>query len=721
MMCMKKKIPILLVLLLWTGCLFSCNPAVNSPGVETTDRYTEATAGTAAEPLGTEPPETEPPESDRETTLTTEETSPEETTPATEPITEPITAPVTDPVTEPESESATEPETTEAHVHEYDPDGATYELSGDSCTEGVRKISRCTLCGEETVQILHEHIPSMTERVNLADQGYCGGYLLSEACLCGEYRNYSWNLFCPYVTESGSYTDEAGHTVETITYDCPDCAKSLRYRYYRTAVQDTCEVVVQAAFDRLAEGRETELMVCQRNWYDHVYRYTWEEGITSCEDGVNVSRVCQYCGHEDGAETITEHTYYETSRYEWADYGLCGGYLSVLSCPCGQYENYDWQLTCAHTTEEGARTDEAGHEVSVLTNTCATCRRSLRYTAYAAPADTACGMARIGAFEVLDEGEVIFSVNARHNWEEHIYVYAWDGEVSSCTEGVTVSSVCTRCGDRQDPRILEDHEPLLIAHHDLAAEGFCGGFLERYACPCGEMEDYAVSIACMCTPDSVSYVDADGREVTEDTYTCGDCGHTLTYTRTAESAKDSCEVSVRASMTWHEGESIRELTARSAWRDHQYVRSWGEGITSCLEGVCIGYDCLYCGERYEVTFRDHVTFETELYDLADFGLCGGFLSLMACPCGTCHEYDWGVVCRYVAEESEYLDDLGRRVHLTRYSCADCGGELRYSYTKEQQGPAGGTVIRAVFEIVVDQVVTKTISCLKSGGDSGYMM
>ena len=83
-------------------------------------------------------------------------------------------------------------------------------------------------------------------------------------------------------------------------------------------------------------------------------------------------------------------------------------------------------------------------------------------------------------------------------------------------------------------------------------------------------------------------------------------------------------------------------------------------------------------------------------------------------------YDWGVVCRYVAEESEYLDDLGRTVHLTRFSCADCGGELRYSYTEERQDPAGGTVIHAVFEIVVDQMVVKTISCLKSGGDFGYM-
>ena len=127
---MKKMIPILLVLLLWTGCLFSCNPAVNSPGVETIDRYTEATAGTAAEPPKTEPSESESAESDRETTLTTEEPSLEEPTSAT--------APVTDPVTEPESESATEPETTEAHVHEYDPGGATYELS---CGGGAEDIS----------------------------------------------------------------------------------------------------------------------------------------------------------------------------------------------------------------------------------------------------------------------------------------------------------------------------------------------------------------------------------------------------------------------------------------------------------------------------------------------------------------------------------------------------------------------------------------------------
>ena len=40
-------------------------------------------------------------------------------------------------------------------------------------------------------------------------------------------------------------------TVETITYRCPDCAMDLRYRYYKEAVPNTCEMVVQVAFVEL--------------------------------------------------------------------------------------------------------------------------------------------------------------------------------------------------------------------------------------------------------------------------------------------------------------------------------------------------------------------------------------------------------------------------------------------------------------------------------------
>ena len=211
-----------------------------------------------------------------------------------------------------------------------------YELVGSNCEEGVRRILKCVICGDETYRIQYEHV--MTDYVyEFNDVGCKEGWTRHAKCAVEG---------CGYESPEEEYGEE--HQLNTVAEEYFVCTNGKVHRYlYRLcgcgyideftdySLDGGCNIreakdewwlydcgvsVSKSKYDNKKEGCLYETVItyklgmgdtCFRQ-FDHVeslgYFHSWNTTYTrtgeTCADGILVTNVCSVCGETETYTTI---------------------------------------------------------------------------------------------------------------------------------------------------------------------------------------------------------------------------------------------------------------------------------------------------------------------------------------------------------------------------------------------------------------------------------
>jgi len=194
----------------------------------------------------------------------------------------------------------------------------------------------CPNCGQTSEYRSSGHRTEPFE-TDLSEYGTCGGSVHGYSCsICGEITSFYPNFYCDFADETMiEIIDENGVAHSVWTRVCSDCG--LKY------VTDTWDVPKEDCYYERYTSKQLYigdklLWDCTESNYssNHQYEYTYELKGESCEDGVTVTSTCQKCGNEY-TQNVDWHMTIEKERIDLSELGcVCGGYLILNSCPCGE-------------------------------------------------------------------------------------------------------------------------------------------------------------------------------------------------------------------------------------------------------------------------------------------------------------------------------------------------------------------------------------------------
>ena len=373
-----------------------------------------------------------------------------------------------------------------------------------SCSEGYMVYETCMDCGN--VRSYHEYGPEehhwtyRVESIDLADFGFCGGFVGVERCACGDQVDFfDVDMQCQF--DAGIWDEATQSTTET----CLVC-NSKRVYIDGEETLIGCDVY----FDRMiayynADGIKAyeNVLTVKHERHDLVV-VGYEMYGTSCEDGMRVYYSCARCGESMEGD----RNYHETTilqNFDLAAYGVCPGMnMYTYSCICGEYQGLSietWNGSCQTDYDWKEYTDDAGVKHSRSVETCRNCGLKIERDGVAQSIGN-CQKEVTYAVSVSINGTMIYAgsyvqIEDEHNWS---YSYTLMPGAEDCEDGVIVTEICINCGNVQTGE-LRHHAMSEIdapdSRIDLSLYGSnCGGYLVQKACACGKSKEIAFEGKC---------------------------------------------------------------------------------------------------------------------------------------------------------------------------------------------------------------------------------
>ncbi len=449
---------------------------------------------------------------------------------------------------------------------------------------------------------------------------------------------------------------------------------SYVYRMRTYGKEEGAQATVTYVFEQSNGGNEG--FGCAH--YEETF-YILPEGVTSCEDGLLCVRVCNRCG--EIIEAYVEYGHYSTTmHYDLSEYGACYGYISVNSCPCGEYGYWSRDWGCYNDTTQNSYEDENGICHNVETYLCSDCGKVLTVDFY----ETVEGCARTlyVKIEMSINDEVKLSITAieyREYSHEYEYSYVFDRTdvENNCEDGVTITGTCVRCGNTYHDYNTY-HSIYLQQVIDLSEYGACEGELRLLSCPCGKETTLETNYSCWGEQTTDSYEDEEGNLHSVTVTVCENCG--LRWERDEYSQKIGCEKFFYTTYTFQRNDVVivngylcaRKETAHN-W-EYQVEFDNPSDAPNCEEGVRITRVCPDCGESYEEGYYTWHREFGENYDLSEYGACGGNIDIRKCACGLYGDVNMNTYnCMMTDLEPEiFEDDKGVTHTVYTSTCENCG-------------------------------------------------
>lgn len=550
-----------------------------------------------------------------------------------------------------------------------------FELLGEDCNEGVKATIECSVCGDTNTEEYYHHRSFDMEKYDLADYGMCGGELVLRGCACGLdgwFEMLENEDSCNW--QHWYYDDETS----TSTFKCRDCG--AMYSRQNITDLDGCFGTNTTRYE-FTKGYNVVLEVEDTNNYEEhlaIYEFALNVPGGSCSDGYTVYETCTRCGGYWEWEQTTpegEHWARPVERYNMADYGFCGGAVTINRCACGErsdmgrsvweYCDFNWYKHDEATDTTWYKCRTCGNFVSESSIELAKvdCRRTMEttYTFY----DT--------------EKNPLVTMMAEETWTDHNATYTFELDVpgGTCSDGYWITEACKDCGqvDTWHQRPEEgEHWTHEIERYDLSEYGFCGGFAGRYTCACGANQG-TFNSEVNCNWRGVGHGENNGMEIHQEV--CVNCNKTRVTTEGKE-VIDGCLVS-RERIVQYCDEDLNPyftVMGQETWENHDNEYEYIMSGDTCSDGFEQNWRCRRCGasgSSYEQPPEgEHWTHEVERYDLADYGFCEnhGEVRYWACPCGEREGYNSELNDFY---HVGWDDELG----VERYQCDDCGGSYTY--------------------------------------------
>ena len=263
-------------------------------------------------------------------------------------------------------------------------------LLGESCVDGIKTVTVCEYCGDETEDITYKHTVRIyeAERYSFGEIGLCdGGFVYSMGCLCGEEKdeecfvNYSG---CNMGAADEVITTKGNAVKEQKIYECTNCAftyiaergysqeNAAQYVGYTYDVYKLNEETIIEKFKSdpnrhallkheatviytLDEGTKDlshrvsftchECMYQYESKVSHNYEKNYKLLGDSCKDGVEITSVCSDCDHVF-VEVENKHVTKSTEKYEYLqDHRCCfAKTVTISECYCGErfIGGYGW-------------------------------------------------------------------------------------------------------------------------------------------------------------------------------------------------------------------------------------------------------------------------------------------------------------------------------------------------------------------------------------------
>lgn len=303
---------------------------------------------------------------------------------------------------------------------------------------------------------------------------------------CGDWAHYSYLGYCTGTTSNTyvyvqAYLNAAGEPVivranegEGKVYRENGYYRSVDFYYNAKTGEYALEsphkfVLDEKKSNHVCEG--FDLYVCEncgaenKHYLGHLGEmeesYKLADGATSCEEGVVVTYTCSVCHKSDSQKY--DHYWHELVNetvYDLADYGsVCGGNITVHSCPCGEESYIDTNFDCDLNRDwlPYENTDSVewyDHFIGSCVVTDPVCNFAFEYKYYIEYDEECRGVEHyVYLFGTMTEGEFVPSGkkleftndrDVRHNLSSVVTneKYDNDGHRISWDE----ENVCRRCG-----------------------------------------------------------------------------------------------------------------------------------------------------------------------------------------------------------------------------------------------------------------------------------
>ncbi len=416
----------------------------------------------------------------------------------------------------------------ERHDYEY-----TYELEGESCTDGVNMVYTCGECGDTYETHVTHHLSSGRQEIDLSEYTSCGGTVVYYGCnVCGDISSLSHiDLRCDMEqTEYINSYDDYGRLISEYYRDvCKDCGLVCEY-YYKLTHLEEC---AYGAFETYELYMGDECIFENTDEYGvvlHTAEYTYEMIGATCTEGVRIYSECTVCGE---ASNWTEYDHVDL-EYEvdidLSEYTSCGGSINVDRCTvCGEIIRMNSDDLNCNMKEEYYENilDEYENVVGfVATDVCTDC--GLEYTI--TRVNTALGDCRFEVdmiYSFWADGECVIEISEKWYYTDHDEFIDYKFQGNSCEEGVICRTYCTVHGALYEEVVyghIEGYREIYMEDY-----GACEGYIVVIPCAaCGEFlygEDINISCKFSDEPDETDdFVDGKGFSHHHDIYYCTECG-----------------------------------------------------------------------------------------------------------------------------------------------------------------------------------------------------
>ena len=199
-----------------------------------------------------------------------------------------------------------------------------YEFSfaegATSCKDGVTVTTTCTECDGTWENTYDHHQYFEVESVDLwRELKACGGYLVSEACPCGEFARLCWyEVPCEFETAD-----------DGISRVCTECGLTVVETDTTRTGKNFCETIHQHKIT-VSMGEDSYSMSQEWIETDHCFGGQWEGEVKSCVDSnLTVTLVCIRCGESGGKITVNDHVSLAVQCLDFKEVGGCGGEFCV--------------------------------------------------------------------------------------------------------------------------------------------------------------------------------------------------------------------------------------------------------------------------------------------------------------------------------------------------------------------------------------------------------
>ena len=464
-------------------------------------------------------------------------------------------------------------------------------------------------------------------------------YLSIQGCACGKISEAYINSNCWW--DNWYWDNEEQCQYST----CSHCG--LVEKYFDETVKNpgSCTAVRTFGREYYLNGEKLEF---NSNYVDthtvsyHISKTQFMLHGTTCEDGYNYEQTCIDCGFRYAPQWENRgHMSEYIDVYNTANYGMCGGYVGIMSCACGMdtwmntdQELCNWQRMNDPVTGEGY-------------NYCATCDTRRVHFENGTVDTSTCTFTGTVGYNYYRGGNLVMTVAAYTTSRQHeMYSIGavLDNPNGTCEDGVTVTLQCCYCGFTSTHR-TRDHDGFASFYLDLS--NGCGGEIRIGNCACGQNGFFHQGYACSNIAHVYHYeTDAAGVGHNYNTHTCQSCGLYIETDHYVIDDRQNCKITHYENITiTYQGQTYTFL---NSWFEEVHAYEYTSATlinpgTSCEDGVYVNWICTECGKSGSSEYHDdHPLLKVSSIDLSNFGaICeGSALNYYQCACGAQQGYDF---------------------------------------------------------------------------------